>query len=88
MKQSGIEPTLKVTARAPFEVYYEGPAQVVSAANAIGQFDILPRHADFFSILVPCEVTIDPGSTEPLRFNISDGILAVRDDEVLLFCNM
>lgn len=87
-KQLDTSRQLSVIARAPFEVIYEGPALVVSAANAIGQFDVLPRHADFFSILIPGEVSIDTGSAEPMTFNISNGILAVRDDEVMLFVNM
>ncbi|HET9174059.1 MAG TPA: hypothetical protein VFN56_02120 [Candidatus Saccharimonadales bacterium] len=78
---------LNVIARAPFEVYYEGPAKVVSAANRVGQFDVLPGHADFFSVLSPGEVIIDTDK-DPVSFEISDGIIAVRDNEVMLFVNM
>ena len=79
---------LKVIARAPFHVYYEGKAEVVSAANKIGPFDILPGHADFFSVLIPGEVTIETGADDPLTFRVANGIVAVRDDEVMLFVNM
>jgi F0F1-type ATP synthase epsilon subunit len=79
---------LTVIARAPFHVYYEGTAQAVSAANTVGQFDILPGHADFFSILEPGEVIIDTSTSEPVKFYISNGIVAVRDDEVMLFVNI
>ena len=57
--------SLKVIARAPFQIYYEGNAQSVSAINDVGDFDILPGHADFFSILVPGEVIIETGA-EPV----------------------
>ena len=77
---------LTVIARSPFVVYYEGPAESVTAVNRVGEFDILPGHADFFSVLSPCEVYID--ANEPITFNISDGIVAVRDNEVMLFVNM
>jgi len=80
---------LSVIARAPFHVYYEGPAQVVSASNEIGPFDILPGHADFFSILDPCNVSIYTGSDdEPMTFEVTNGIVAVRNDEVMLFVNI
>lgn len=79
---------LQVIARAPFNVYYEGPAQTLSAANKIGQFDVLPGHADFFSVLSPGEVSINTGSGEPVTFPINNGIITVRDDNVMLFCNM
>lgn len=84
---ANTDTVLSVIARAPFHVYYEGPAEAVSAANSVGQFDILPGHADFFSVLEPGEVVITTGK-DPITFNISNGIAAVRDNEVMLFVNM
>ena len=85
MKQ--VAPDLRVIARAPFEVFYEGNAKGVSAANSVGEFDILPGHADFFSILKAGEVMITTDS-EPIMIKITNGIVAVRDNEVMLFLNM
>ena len=80
---------LMVIAREPFTIYYEGPAQSISATNKVGPFDILPGHADFFSMLSPGEVLINKAdSSEPISFNINNGIIAVRDNEVMLFVNM
>ena len=79
---------LTVIARAPFNVYYEGEAQAVTATNKVGQFDILPGHADFFSVLLPCDVIIETGAAEPITFNINNGMITVRDNEVMLFVNM
>lgn len=87
MKQPDTANELTVIARAPFEVHYEGAAQAVSAANRVGPFDILPGHADFFSILIPGEIIIETTS-EPVSFNITNGIIAVRDNEVMLFVNI
>lgn len=78
---------LNVIARAPFEVYYEGVAYAVSAANKVGKFDVLPGHADFFSVLTPCEVIIEIDG-EPVTFKLMNGIITVRDDNVMLFANM
>jgi F0F1-type ATP synthase epsilon subunit len=79
--------SLKVIARSPFQVYYEGPAKVVSATNRVGKFDILPGHADFFSVMTPGEVIIDTDK-EPVSFTITNGIITVRDDEAMLFVNI
>ncbi len=79
---------LKVTARAPFYVYFEGEAEIVSATNAVGRFDILPGHADFFSVLSPCEVVVQKTAGDPIAFEIRSGIMTVRDNEVLLFANI
>ncbi len=78
---------LRVVARSPFHVYYEGDALAVTATNAVGEFDILPGHADFFSMLSPGDITIETAD-EPVEFTISNGIATVRDNEVLLFVNM
>ena len=80
---------LSVIARAPFKVYFEGNAESVSATNKVGRFDILPDHADFFSVLQPEDIVIDPGgNAEPVIFSINNGIITVRDNAVMLFVNM
>lgn len=79
---------LNVIARAPFTVYYEGEANSVSAVNPVGPFDVLPGHADFFSVLEPGGVYIDTGGDEPISFDIHAGIITARDNEVHLFVNM
>ncbi len=79
---------LTVVARAPFNLYYEGPASIVSATNKVGSFDILSGHADFFSMLSPGEVVIKTEADEPVVFDITNGIITVRDNQVLLFVNM
>ncbi|TAL14605.1 hypothetical protein EPN95_02275 [Patescibacteria group bacterium] len=78
---------MTVIARAPFHLYYQGPAESVTAVNAVGKFDILPGHADFFSMLDPGEVVIGTPSDQVV-FNIHNGIVTVRDNEVMLFVNM
>ena len=87
MKHPAAVVQLNVVARAPFNVYYEGTAETVSATNKVGRFDVLPGHADFFSILSPGEVVIGTTS-DPVSFMITNGIITVRDNEVLLFVNM
>lgn len=79
--------TLSIIARAPFEVHYEGEGKSITATNPVGEFDILPGHADFFSVLSPCEVTIET-TGDPVSFAITNGIITARDNEVLLFVNI
>lgn len=87
MKHNATSKILHVTARAPFHIYYEGPATIVSAENPVGKFDILPGHADFFSVMVPCEVVI-VNDQQVVNFKITNGITSVRDDEVMMFVNI
>lgn len=87
MKQNDTATSLSVIARAPFHVYYEGQAQSVSAVNKVGPFDILPGHADLFSVLSPGEVMIETGKNT-VNFSVTNGIVTVRDNQVMLFVNM
>jgi F0F1-type ATP synthase epsilon subunit len=87
MKHKTDATQLTVIARAPFHIYYEGTARLVSAINRVGPFDVLPGHADFFSVMSPGEVVIETES-DTINFNITNGIIGVRDDEVMLFVNM
>jgi F0F1-type ATP synthase epsilon subunit len=87
MKHKNKAEQLTVVARAPFHVYYEGPARRVSATNKVGPFDILPGHADFFSLVIAGEVAIETDS-DTINFSINNGIITVRDNEVMLFVNI
>lgn len=87
MSQPPQDLSLHVIARAPFHLYFDGEAAAVSASNKVGNFDILPGHADFFSLLSPGDIVIDGGG-EPLSFSISNGIMTVRDNEVMIFVNI
>lgn len=85
---SEAPPDLHVIARAPFELYYDGPASSVSAINRIGPFDILPGHADFFSMLRAGQIIIEKAEGDPIQIDAHNGIVTVRDNEVLLFVNI
>jgi F0F1-type ATP synthase epsilon subunit len=87
MKHEKTATELAIIARAPFHIYYEGKARVVSATNQVGRFDILPGHADFFSVLIPCDVSIETDDNT-ITFPVTGGIVAVRTDEVMIFVNM
>lgn len=79
---------LDVIARAPFNVYYEGKAKSVSATNKVGPFDVLPGHADFFSVLEPGQISIDTGEKDLLTFNVSSGIITARGNQINLFVDI
>lgn len=88
MKQHEVPEALRVIARSPFKLYFDGSAQALSATNRVGNFDILPGHADFFSMLEPGTIEIQVSGKEPVIIEASNGILTVRNNEALLFVNM
>lgn len=83
----GIPETFHVVARAPFKVYYEGNAFSLAAKNRVGDFSILPGHADFFSMLTECTVEITDDDTIT-SFDIERGLLTIKNNEAYLFVNV
>jgi len=78
---------LQVRILSPTKTYYDGKAVAVSAENAVGPFDILANHANFFSLLVASTVYI---TTENQRYELAirQGIIKVKHNEVTLFVDM
>ena len=79
---------MKVRVYSPFRTYYDGPVFSVSAENATGPFDILPKHHNFISLLLPCDLILRTVSKGDQKFNISSGIMHVKADQVIIFLDV
>lgn len=81
------KPTMQVKVFAPFQVFYEGDASSVSAANATGPFDILPRHHNFLCMLVPCNLIIQMPDAQKV-VKVSRALMHVKADSVVVFMDV
>ena len=79
------KPTMTVKVYAPFQVYFEGDAYSVSAVNATGPFDILPKHHNFLSMLTPCTLIIRTPDGGEQTVAISRALMHVKQDRVVVF---
>lgn len=86
-EQSG-NPTMAVKVHSPFHDYYDGPAFSVSAENATGPFDILPKHHNFISLLLPCDLVVRTVDKGEQKIRISGGIMHVKADELIVFLDV
>lgn len=82
------EQSMKVLVYSPHKTYYEGVAFSLSAESATGNFDILPHHHSFISLLVACEVVIRTVNGGEQKVKISGGIIHVKADEVVIFLDI
>lgn len=78
---------LEVKLYSQFNTYFEGGAESVSGANEAGPFDILPGHANFFTLLLPGEVKI-ASQGETYRYTVSRGIVQVSGNQVQVFVDI
>lgn len=82
------KPTMAVKVYAPFQVYFEGDVLSLSAENATGPFDVLPRHHNFLCMLVPCNLTIRPVEGEQKTIKIHRALMHVKADRVVVFIDV
>lgn len=78
---------MHVMVHAPYKVYYDGPAQSITAANDTGPFDILPRHHNFMTLLSPCDIIVRHGDAQE-KITIQRGVMHVKADEVIVFLDV
>jgi len=80
--------SMRVKVHSPFHDYYDNQAFSISAENATGPFDILPKHHNFISLLSPCEMMIRTVDKGDQRIKISGGIMHVKADQVIVFLDV
>jgi len=70
---------------SPREVYYDGKAQSLSAANDTGHFDILPLHHSFITLLNAGTVTVVQQAGQSRVLEIEKGLLRVKNNQAVVF---
>jgi hypothetical protein len=86
--KSAKQRSMNVKVYSPTRVYFDGEALSISATSATGEFDILPEHHRFISLLQECDViirTIDQGNR---KVSISGGLMHVKADRVAVFLDI
>jgi F0F1-type ATP synthase epsilon subunit len=87
-KQGTADSTsMYVKVYAPYKVYFEGDAESISAASQTGPFDILPRHHNFITLLVACDIIVRTKTGEE-KIRIQGGIMHVKADSVIVFLDV
>jgi hypothetical protein len=87
-KKNTGKTAMQVHVHSPFRDYYNGLAISLSAENATGPFDILPRHHNFISLLLPCEIVIRTVDEGERKIRISGGIIHVKANKVIVFLDV
>lgn len=82
------ELSMRVHVHSPYKDYYDGQAFSLTAENATGPFDILPKHHSFISLLLPCELILRTVKEGEQRIRISGGLLHVKSDQVVVFLDV
>ncbi len=79
---------LRVKIYTPFKIFYEGDARSITAVNETGQFDILPEHHNFITMLKPCDVVVEMPKQEKKVIPIARGLMHVKADKLIIFLDV
>lgn len=81
------KPIVALKIYSPFKIYFDDKAFSISAENATGPFDILPKHHNFVSLLSACELNVRAPNGDR-RIRISGGLMHVQADKVRVFLDV
>ena len=79
---------MRIKVYSPFKTYFDGEGLSISAANATGPFDILPRHHNFLTLLSTGEIMIRVVQGDEQKIRISGGLMHVKADKVTVFLDV
>lgn len=67
--------------------YFEGRGGSVTSLNDRGEFDILPQHANFIS-LIRNYIILNKGTKGEQKFVIGTGVVRVKENKVDVFLDV
>lgn len=83
-----MQDELRVRILTPEEVLWDGYAQSISSKNTEGDFDILPEHANFFSLIEGKPIVVRR-EAEDKKFEFDKpALIHVQEDTVSIYANV
>ncbi len=66
------------------EISFQGKAKSVSSKNTLGDFDILPKHTNFITLIFE-KLTIVTPDRQKITYQFKRGVLEVSKNKVNIF---
>lgn len=76
---------LTVKVQTPRQILYEGKALAVSSKDSFGNFDILPKHANFIALVQNNPVVIIKEDKQKLTFQTHQAIIHNTQNTVSIY---
>jgi F0F1-type ATP synthase epsilon subunit len=78
------KPTFTLIIRTRQDVVYDSEVEAVTSTNAAGNFDVLPGHA-FFISLIQRFIEIHETAGRVKKYDIDEGIIYVQEAKVSIY---
>jgi F0F1-type ATP synthase epsilon subunit len=83
-----VSTALHIKVYSPFNTYYDGDADSISAENDTGPFDVLFGHRNFLTLLNPCDLVIRKKGQEDEKISITRGLMHVHQNKAIVFLDV
>jgi F0F1-type ATP synthase epsilon subunit len=81
-------PVMHVKVYAPFRTYFDDDANSLSAKNLTGDFDVLPHHKNFITLLSPCNIVVRKNGQPDFVLPITKAVMHVKADQATVFLDV
>ena len=78
-------PTLHVRIISPQQLILDTEAESVSSKNIQGNFDILPQHANFITLVENSPIVVRAQEQKPLAFKFPLAIIFTKENKVDIY---
>ena len=78
---------IQVTVLTPQRLLYKGPAVAITSVNDQGEFDVLPQHSNFIT-LIKDRLVIHFDEKKSQSFVMDKGVVRCRENEVKVFLGL
>lgn len=79
---------LQIKISSPDKIIWDAPGSAISSYNALGDFDVLPGHANFITICVNADVTIYDMESEEHQFHFDRCAFYCSHNKVTIYTNV
>lgn len=80
--------SLSVVVESPDKTIWEGKARSVSSKNVDGDFDVLPMHGNFITVLEDEPIYVDSLNEGKKKFSFANAVMYVVNDRVSIYVNI
>lgn len=82
------KPTIKLRIISPVEDVFDGEILSLSSRNSSGNFDVLPEHANFITLVNDYPITIVKPTGEKQVFQFPTAVLRCQENKVEVFTDI
>lgn len=88
MSETDTQQLLQVKIISPKETLFEELVSSVSSTNSVGNFDILPQHANFITVVEKTPIIVRKPDKQVVTFNFPLAVIYAANNKVNIYTDI